>query len=190
MHIITSDKFLVDLHEKHRFPMDKYSILESIVVGKLGKKINLSRAQLADIKLLQLAHSDQYVEKVLTGNLTRIELQKIGFPWSDNLILRARMSVGATIAALSWAKKESVSVSLAGGTHHAKYAEASGFCLFNDVAIATIHQLRADNEARVLVVDCDVHQGDGTAEILENYGIILQISCLGHSWVGKHYYFS
>ena len=118
---------------------------------------------------MNISKPPEYVDKILTGNLTRSELQKMGFPWSHKLIERSRASVGATLAALFWAKKESVSLSLAGGTHHAMSERAAGFCLFNDVAIAAIQELRSDHAARVLVVDCDVHQGDGTAEILSNY---------------------
>ena len=154
------------LPQRHRFPMQKYHILRSMVDENLLGRVTLESAKQASRSELELGHSKEYVEKVLAGSLTRREVQKMGFPWSANLVSRARQSVGATLAATEFAKKEKVSVSLAGGTHHARYEQASGFCLFNDVAIAAISELKTNSKSRVLIIDCDVHQGDGTAEIL------------------------
>lgn len=170
MHIFTSEEFSVSLPPKHRFPMQKYRILSSMVDKNFHGRVNLESAELANCSDLELGHSKEYVDKILTGTLTKQEIQKVGFPWSHNLVSRARQSVGATLAATQCAKKEKVSVSLAGGTHHARYQQAGGFCLFNDVAIATIRELQANNRSRVLIIDCDVHQGDGTSEILSKYG--------------------
>lgn len=170
MHIFTSEEFSVPLPQQHRFPMQKYHILRSLVEENLLGRVTLESAKLASLSDLELGHSKEYVGKILTGSLTRREVQKMGFPWSDNLVSRARQSVGATLAATQFAKKETVSISLAGGTHHARYEQASGFCLFNDVAIATIRELETNSNSRVLVIDCDVHQGDGTSEILLDYG--------------------
>jgi len=170
MHVFTSEEFPVSLPQQHRFPMQKYRILRSMVENNLRGRVILESAKLANSSDLELGHSKEYVEKVLAGNLTRHEIQKMGFPWSHNLVSRARQSVGATLAATRCAKKEKVSISLAGGTHHARYEQASGFCLFNDVAIATIRELKENNESTVLIIDCDVHQGDGTSEILVEYG--------------------
>lgn len=115
---------------------------------------------------LKLAHDSEYVERVLRGELTDKELKRIGFPWSPEMVERSCRSSGATLAAARVAIGEGIAVNLAGGTHHAMRNAGEGYCVFNDSAV-TIRTLLAERLIeRACVIDCDVHQGNGTAEIL------------------------
>jgi acetoin utilization deacetylase AcuC-like enzyme len=122
----------------------------------------------ATVQQLTLAHDPDYINRVFLGQLSDIELKRIGFPWTEKMVERSRRSSGATLAAARTALTERISVNLAGGTHHAMRSAGEGFCVFNDAAV-TILTLRDEGLIRnALVVDCDVHQGNGTAEILGN----------------------
>lgn len=120
----------------------------------------------AQIEQLCLAHSRDYVERVVAGQLNQQEIKRIGFPWSEPMVERSRRSSGATLAAARSAMIDGFAVNLAGGTHHAMWDAGEGFCVFNDAAV-TINTLYEEGQIRrALVVDCDVHQGNGTAQIL------------------------
>ena len=124
-------------------------------------------------------HTDEYVRAVATGGLTRHQIRALGFPWSPKLVERSRRSVGATIAAARHALHFGAAVNLAGGTHHAFADRPSGYCVFNDVAVALQLLLDEGQIARALVVDCDVHQGDGTAALFADEPRVLTISLHG-----------
>lgn len=164
-----SDHFVLPLPEGHRFPMPKYHRLRERVAADF-KAITLSEPPAATGDQLALAHAPDYIDRVCRGLLSPAELRAIGFPWSEPMVERSRRSVGATISACRAALVEGVAVSLAGGTHHAQHARGAGYCVFNDAAIAA-RQLQADSAASrrqlpVAIIDLDVHQGDGTAQIL------------------------
>lgn len=158
------DEFALPLPAHHRFPAGKYAMLRARV--EAWGRATLAVAPAATEAEILLAHSRSYLDKVLLGTLSRAEQQAIGLPWSPELARRALRSVGATLAACRAALEEGVAVSLAGGTHHAHADRGEGFCVFNDTAVA-VRAMRAEaRAAKVLVIDCDVHQGDGTAAIL------------------------
>jgi len=162
-----TDHFVLPLPEGHRFPMAKYSLLRQLVVesGVIHPDQLTAAAAATDEQLLR-AHDADYVRRVEAGRLTEAEIRRIGFPWSPGMIERSRRSSGATIAACRAALAEGVAVNLAGGTHHAFRDAGEGYCVFNDSAIAA-RAMQAEGLARrVLVVDTDVHQGNGTAAIL------------------------
>ena len=166
MKIFYHDQFVLPLPDGHRFPMSKYGLLRQRIeaAGLVPAEELRVPAAATDAQILR-AHTRGYLEKVKTGSLTRQEVRRIGFPWSPQLVERSRRSVGSTIAAGRWALREGVAVNLAGGTHHAGPDWGQGFCVFNDAAVAA-RALQAEGRARrVLVVDCDVHQGNGTAAI-------------------------
>jgi acetoin utilization deacetylase AcuC-like enzyme len=117
---------------------------------------------------LKLAHTPEYVDRVLAGKLTENEIKRIGFPWSQAMVERSRRSSGATLAAARAALAEAVAVNLAGGTHHAMRSCGEGYCVFNDAAVTIRTLLDEGTIGRACVIDCDVHQGNGTAEILGN----------------------
>jgi acetoin utilization deacetylase AcuC-like enzyme len=144
--------------------MEKYRLLRERAVadGVLGAG-DLAIPAAASPADLRSAHDTTYVKRVLTGGLTAAEMRRIGFPWSTGLVERSRRSVGATIAAGRTALAEGVAASLSGGTHHAFPDRGEGFCVFNDVAVATRVLQSEAGVRRVLVLDADVHQGNGTA---------------------------
>ena len=177
------DTFNLPLPEKHRFPMTKYRKLrERVEVFNQAFQhdaIELMLPPAASNEELMLAHDPAYVEKATQGLLDEKEIRAIGFPWTEELIERSRRSSGATIQAAVTALSEGVSVNLAGGTHHACYAEAQGFCVFNDSAITARYLQQKSLAKHPLIVDLDVHQGNGTANILRGDHSIFTLSVHG-----------
>lgn len=166
MDIYYSDIFELPLPQKHRFPMSKYRQLrERILAADVFRNSELRIPPPATDDQLMMVHDREYVQRVIDGNLTPLEIKRIGFPWSSGLVERSRRSVGASIAAMKSALDQSVSVSLAGGTHHAFADAGQGYCVFNDVMVAAKVAQRQHGLRNVLVVDLDVHQGNGTAAI-------------------------
>lgn len=159
-----SDTFELPLPPTHRFPMAKYGLLrQRIAQTKLDVELLIPPA--ATDQQLLLVHTPEYLQRVKTGDLTKIQQRRIGFPWSEKMVERSRRSTGATIAAAQAALATSMGFNLAGGTHHAFADSGQGFCVFNDVCVAA-RVLQHDQKIRTaLVVDCDVHQGNGTASI-------------------------
>jgi acetoin utilization deacetylase AcuC-like enzyme len=177
-----SDHFVLPLPDGHRFPMSKYRRLRERVATDL-RRIALAEPPAATDGQLALAHAPEYIDRVCKGLVTPAEQRAIGFPWSEAMVERSRRSVGATISACRAALVEGVAVSLAGGTHHAQHARGAGYCVFNDAAIAA-RQLQADSaksrrQLPVAIIDLDVHQGDGTAQILAGDTAIFTLSLHG-----------
>jgi len=164
-----SDRFVLPLPEHHRFPMQKYARLRERVERELPE-VELAEPIAATDGQLALAHDTRYIERVAAGQLDAGKVRAIGFPWSPAMVERSRRATGATIAAARTALREGVAANLAGGTHHAAHARGAGYCVFNDAAVAT-RVVQAEAAAtrrrlRVAIIDLDVHQGDGTAQIL------------------------
>jgi acetoin utilization deacetylase AcuC-like enzyme len=168
MRIYYSDHLIVPLPEGHRFPMPKYSKLHAAVVAAQLPGVELLPSEPATDEQLLLAHDAEYVNKVLTGGLSEKEIRRTGFPWSPDLVKRSRYSVGGTITACRTALREGYAANLAGGTHHAYPDHGEGYCVFNDVAIAARAMQREGRLQRVVMIDLDVHQGNGTAAIFAN----------------------
>jgi acetoin utilization deacetylase AcuC-like enzyme len=184
MRAYTSDHFVLPLPDGHRFPMSKYGLLRERVAAELAAEVELAEAPAATEGQLALAHEPVYVGAVLEGLLSPAAQREIGFPWSPRMAERARRSVGATIAAARSALAEGVSANLAGGTHHASADKGSGYCVFNDVAVAArLMQAEWHRQhralLRVLVVDLDVHQGNGTAAIFADDSTVFTFSMHG-----------
>ena len=160
------DHFVLPLPDGHKFPMAKYARLrERIVSEGIVSPADLHEALPASWDDLALVHTAEYLRDVAGGTLPRETQRRIGFPWSPQMVERARRSVGATIQASLAALADGVAANLAGGTHHAFCDRGEGFCVFNDVAVAARVLLRDGLVRRVVVIDCDVHQGNGTAAI-------------------------
>ncbi len=180
MKIYYTDHYVLPLPPGHRFPMEKYARLRQRVdaAGLAAPEGLLLPPVATDAQILR-AHDRAYLERVVTGALTPEEQRRIGFPWSPEMVERSRRSSGATLAAARAALAEGVGVNLAGGTHHAFRDHGEGYCVFNDAAIAAL-SLQADGEAqRVVIIDCDVHQGNGTASILAGDASIFTFSIHG-----------
>jgi len=174
-----SDQFVLPLPEGHRFPMSKYERLRERLTGDTGLEL-LVPAAASDEELLRV-HTPTYLKQVVVGTLPREAVRRIGFPWSPQLVERSRRSVGGTIGAARAALEDGRGVNLAGGTHHAYADRGEGFCVFNDVAVAT-RVLQAEGSVRrVTVIDLDVHQGNGTAAIFRHEPSVRTISVHGAS---------
>ncbi|MCB9464563.1 MAG: histone deacetylase [Candidatus Eisenbacteria bacterium] len=182
MRIFYHDQFVLPLPEGHRFPMAKYARLRERVSADL--ELRHARLEVGpsspDDELL-LAHDSDYVHRVANGSLTPAEVRRIGFPWSPGMVERSRRSVGSTVEAARAALVDGVAVNLAGGTHHAFAARGQGFCVFNDVAVAARVAQRQEGIRRIVVLDCDVHQGNGTAAIFRADPTVFTLSVHGAS---------
>jgi acetoin utilization deacetylase AcuC-like enzyme len=154
------DLFTYPLPPGHRFPLGKYRLVREGAARIPGLTVEHARA--ATREELLLAHTADYLERMERGALSRREALALGLPWSPELVERARRSVGATVLAAEAALAEGAAANLGGGTHHAFPEGGRGFCVFNDVVVATRVLRRSGRVRRVLVVDLDVHQGDGT----------------------------
>jgi acetoin utilization deacetylase AcuC-like enzyme len=177
-----SDRYVLPLPQGHRFPMAKYGKLRERVAAELPG-VQLREPEAATDGELALAHTPDYIERVTLGRLTALEVRTIGFPWSPAMVERSRRSTGATIGACRAALHEGVAVNLAGGTHHAHADQGQGYCVFNDAAVAArlmqAEASRAGRHLRVAIIDLDVHQGNGTATILQNDPSIYTLSLHG-----------
>ena len=163
MRAFYSDVFVLPLPEGHRFPMSKYRRLRERVAGDGDVELAIPPAVTDDE--IRRVHAAAYLDTVRAGRLTPLEQRRIGFPWSPQLVERSRRSAGATLAAARAALEDGVACNLAGGTHHAGPDWGQGYCVFNDASIA-LRTLQAEGRIeRGVVLDCDVHQGNGTAAI-------------------------
>jgi len=135
--------------------------------GVIGND-NLFRSGTIKQEVLELAHSKKYIKSFVTGELDAAQIRRMGLPWSEGLVKRSLISPNGTLLTSLLALQHGIACHLAGGTHHAHYDFASGYCIFNDMAVAALCLLRQQKVERVLIFDCDVHQGDGTATILAN----------------------
>ncbi len=163
--------------------MGKYELLRQRLAAELPQ-LQLALAEPACDGELALVHTPGYIDAVVNGSLSPAAQREIGFPWSEGMVERARRSVGATISAARTAMQQGVAANLAGGTHHAYADKGSGFCVFNDVAVAA-RLLQAEvarekrNALQVAVIDLDVHQGNGTADIFRHDPSVFTLSMHG-----------
>jgi len=180
MKVFYSDHFVLPLPEGHRFPMSKYSMLRERVAqeGICGPGELRTPRAVTDGEILR-THDPQYLKRVVAGNLTDKEVRRIGFPWSEKMVERSRRASGGTVGACLAALEEGFAANLAGGTHHAFSDRGEGYCVFNDSAIAARAVQAAGLVERVVVIDTDVHQGNGTAEILRGDPTVFAFSIHG-----------
>lgn len=172
--------YVAPLPEGHIFPMKKFSGLYSYLTSNgIFPESAFIEPSMVDFGTLCSVHTPRYGEGVWTGNLTKKEIRRMGLPWSKSLAIRSRLAVQGTINAALMALQEGIAGNLAGGTHHSMPDHGEGFCVYNDVAVA-IKTLRQSMWVRnVLVIDCDVHQGNGTAEIFKDEPEVFTFSIHG-----------
>jgi acetoin utilization deacetylase AcuC-like enzyme len=172
MRLFYSDHYPIPLPQGHKFPAGKYALLREKL--QADGCYRFEPAPLAGGETIERAHDPGYVRSILEGTVDPRIMRRIGFPWSPALVRRSLASVGGTLAATEDALAGGFGGNLAGGTHHAFHSEGSGFCVFNDLAIA----IRAYGR-RAAVIDLDVHQGDGTASIFAGDASVLTVSLHG-----------
>jgi len=159
--------YVVELPAGHAFPMRKFSALRDILVREgIVAPADVVAPDEAPWDLLALAHSEEDLRKLRDGTLSRDEERRLGLPWSEALVRRSRLATMGTLLAAREAIRSGISANLAGGTHHACHGHGEGYCVINDVVVAIRHLARAGDAGRSLVVDLDVHHGNGNAELL------------------------
>jgi acetoin utilization deacetylase AcuC-like enzyme len=178
--VFYSDHFVLPLPEGHRFPMVKYSMLRERVAaaGLCGPGEMRVPRPVSDAEILR-SHEEGYLRRVVDGTLTKKEMRRIGFPWSERMVERSRRASGGTLGACLAALEDGFAANLAGGTHHAFADRGEGYCVFNDSAIAARAVQAEGLVERVVVLDTDVHQGNGTAAILGSDASVFTFSIHG-----------
>ena len=180
MKVFYSDHFVLPLPEGHRFPMSKYSLLrERVAASSICGPGELRAPEAVSDEEILRAHDPGYLDRVVSGTLTEKEVRRIGFPWSERMVGRSRRASGGTVGACLAALEDGLAANLAGGTHHAFADRGEGYCVFNDSAIAARAAQKAGLVERVVVVDADVHQGNGTAAILHDDPSVFTFSIHG-----------
>jgi acetoin utilization deacetylase AcuC-like enzyme len=185
MRAFYSDQFVLPLPQGHRFPMAKYRLLRDRLSAEMPEVV-LEVAPPASDGELALVHAPSYIQAVAQGTLSEAQQKEIGFPWTPAMVERSRRSAGATAMAARTAlfDAQGVAANLAGGTHHAYADKGSGFCVFNDAAVAT-RLMQAEwgrthkQPLKVAIIDLDVHQGNGTARIFERDDQVFTLSMHG-----------
>ena len=159
----SSSLYTFPLPEGHRFPVAKYQLVrDRVIADGIVAEAQVHEPHRASREHLLLVHTAEYVDRFSSGSLAPDELRRLGFPWSPQLVERSHRAVGGTIEAAQAALDHGIAMNLAGGTHHAFADRGEGFCVFNDVGVAIRALQRAGRVARAVVIDLDVHQGNGT----------------------------
>ena len=164
--IVHHPDYQAPLHDGHTFPMSKYGYLREVLVarGLTTPETWLTPAPATEAMVAR-AHEPGYVARVFGGALSREEERRIGYPHTERVTRRSRLASAGTLITARFALETGIACNTAGGSHHARYEHGAGFCVFNDVAVAIRALQRDGGLGPVAVVDCDVHQGDGTAAI-------------------------
>lgn len=168
------------LPEGHRFPMEKYDLIPAQLLhdGTLTESDFFHPEALSEVEILR-THTAEYWEKLKTGTLSRHEIRALGFPFHESLVQRGRHIAKGSLDCARYAMQDGVSLNVAGGTHHSFADRGEGFCMFNDFAIASNELLHAGEVDKIMIVDLDVHQGNGTASIFGNEPRVFTFSMHG-----------
>ena len=165
---VTHPNYDIPLPTRHRFTSTKFSdLFHELKNSKVIEKGKIHIPEMAEDDELSIAHSMLYISKVKSGSLSVKEERRLGLPWSKALVNRSFIAINGTLLTAQLALEEGIACHLAGGTHHAHYDFGSGFCVFNDLAYTALHLIHQKLVKKILIFDCDVHQGDGTARILK-----------------------
>lgn len=173
--VFYTDKYRVPLPGEHRFPMRKYRLTrEYLLTNNILKESELYEPDIATADDILLCHSEDYYESFRTGSIDVKAIRKLGLPWSYDLFLRSLASVGGSLASAKFALENGVAGNLSGGTHHAFREHGEGYCVFNDFAIVSTYLQKNNLAKKIVIVDLDVHQGNGTSSILkENKNVFI-----------------
>ena len=183
--LIYHPDYVTPLPEGHRFPMPKFGkVYESLIKDGIATVDQFHVPEVAQREWLLLAHEPSYVDSYLTGTIDSKAMRRIGFPWSPALVTRTCTAIGGTVLTAQLALRHGLACNTAGGTHHAHRSFGSGYCIFNDIAVAAQYVLAAGLPTftrgrvveRILIIDLDVHQGDGTAAIFKDFPPIFTFS--------------
>src|SRR5215213_71984 len=175
-----SPYYYADIGEDHVFPIRKFELVRDLLLneGTLSED-EIFEPEPARVEDLLLVHTEDYITRLAAGTLTAKEIRKLGLPWSKSLVRRSFHAISGTINAARFALESGIASNLAGGTHHAYPDRGEGFCVLNDVAVAICALMRDALIERAGIVDCDVHQGNGTAAIFEGDASVFTFSMHG-----------
>ncbi|CAK6968928.1 uncharacterized protein SYNPCC7002_A1628 [Scomber scombrus] len=176
--IVHHNKYVCELPPNHRFPMDKFPrVLHFLIKDQVITEKQVWVPEIASKDLLRCVHTDEYLNNFINGKINEQEQRRTGFPWSEGIVRRCRYETGGTVLAAEVALQRGLACSTAGGTHHAFPSYGSGFCLLNDLAVAAKYLMEnSSHKRKVLIVDLDVHQGDGTAFIFKEEPCVFTFS--------------
>lgn len=178
--IFHSDRYDLPLPEGHRFPMNKYKLVRNGLIQEGIAEIHqIIEAPLADQNDILRVHDESYYHAIEYGTLEARDQRKIGFPWSEIMLPRSRASVGGFLMAVENALSFGVSGNLSGGTHHSFKGHGEGFCVFNDFVIAAFKLLEEKRFKNILILDLDVHQGNGNASLCQDIPEVFVVSIHG-----------
>ena len=169
----------LSLPVKHRFPIEKYQGIYDALIARGVQPDRFVTPEPVSVEYLKRFYDHAYVDALISGQLDYQAMRRIGFPWSEQLIIRSLTAVGGTILTAKQALKHGVALNLTGGYHHAGADYGSGFCLFNDLYLAAQTMLEEPGIDRILIIDLDVHQGDGTALLAQQDEQIITLSVHG-----------
>ena len=169
----------LDLPERHRFPIDKYRTLRDLLLSLGAAPTQFLRPKALRPETLGGALCADYIGRFVRGELDRQTMRRIGFPWSEQLVKRTFTAVGGTILAGVLSLERGRAINLTGGYHHAFYDYGAGFCIVNDLYLSALNLIQNHGVERVLIFDCDVHQGDGTASLASGRDDIFTVSIHG-----------
>jgi acetoin utilization deacetylase AcuC-like enzyme len=165
--VINHEDYFAKIGDDHKFPINKFGELANYLLEK--KIINqFHKPYPCSVKTLKGAHSQTYISNIINKSLDQNGVKKIGFPLVDSVVKRSLVATGGTVLASKLALEHRIACNTAGGSHHANFDEGAGYCVFNDVAVAANYLLNKGLVKKILIVDLDVHQGNGNSDIFEN----------------------
>jgi acetoin utilization deacetylase AcuC-like enzyme len=180
--IYYTDTFPIPLPENHSFPKSKYYLLRRrIEESQIASSVHLKIPRPTTYEEMIRVHAPTYIHRLQNGELSAKEIRRVGLPWSPEIVRRAQYSAGATVEACRAAVAEGIAVNLGGGTHHAFSDHGQGYCWLNDSVIASRAMQSEGLAGNILIIDCDVHQGNGTAAIVKNDSTIFTLSVHGQN---------
>ncbi len=178
--VVYSENYVAPMPEGHRFPMRKFqSLYELLLNDEVISPEDIRTAEIIDENILKKVHDEKYIEDYIGGTLDRQALRKIGLPWSPEILKRTLTALGGSLLTAELALQYGLACNTAGGTHHAFKNYGSGFCIFNDIALSALTLLNDKKVNKILIIDLDVHQGDGTAHMLADEPDIFTFSMHG-----------
>lgn len=167
--IVYHKDYVTELPQSHRFPMKKFSMLYDLLLkDNVIKTDQIHAPQIIPDEIVNSIHDKSFVDSYKNGTLSKSEIRKIGLPWSPELVKRTLTAVGGSLLTAELALLNGIACNTAGGTHHAFKDYGSGFCIFNDIAVTALTILNKGLANKILIIDLDVHQGDGTASMLKD----------------------
>lgn len=169
----------LDLPVRHRFPIQKYQGIKDALLRKNVNEKHFYQPQALEIDAISRVYDPVYIDQLCSGQLDPKAMRRIGFPWSEQLIRRTLTAAGGTVLTSSLALEHGKALNLTGGYHHAFANFGSGFCMLNDLYLSALNMLQSKSIDKVLVFDCDVHQGDGTAKLAANNPNVYTVSIHG-----------